>query len=104
MSGTNKEDPLDNLEGLIRDCRGHHIRMTHLEREMERLRHELFGNGQPGELAKTEARTIAAMSEFTTKLSRVEEKVGKIMLFIAGLGALVGGGVTKLVSTLIGGA
>ena len=81
---------------------GHTVRLQYLEREMNQMRHDLFGNGQPGELAKMEARTIAAMTEFTNKLSRVEDKVGRMMVFVAVLGAVVGGGTTKLVTSIMG--
>jgi hypothetical protein len=82
---------------------GCEIRLNQLDRDMERLRHEILGNGQPGKLDRMEARNIAAMTEFTNKLSVIENKLGRVMIIIAVLGAAVGGGTTKLVTTLIGG-
>ena len=90
-------------------CQEHNIRMDHLEREMERLRHELLGNGQPGKLDRMNARNMAAMvefkatlAEFKTSMVEIERKVGRIMVVIAVLGAGAGAGGAKVVMTLMG--
>jgi hypothetical protein len=79
-----------------------HVRLKYLEAALSELRKDLFGNGQPGKLDKMEARTIHAMTEFNVKLSQVENKVGKIMIAIAVLGAASGAGATKVIQALLG--
>ena len=79
-----------------------HVRLKYLEAALADLRKDLFGNGQPGKLDRMEARTIHAMSEFNVKLSQVENKVGKIMIAIAVLGAASGAGATKVIQALLG--
>ena len=78
------------------------IRITHVEREVERLRHELLGNGQPGKLDRMNARNVAAMAEFKVTLADIERKVGRIMIVIAVLGAGAGAGGAKVYMSLMG--
>ena len=81
----------------------HHVRIKYLEAELQSFKKEILGNGQPGKLARMEARTINAMGEFASRLKDVEKKVGRLVILIAGLSAAVGGGSTTLIRALIGG-
>lgn len=67
------------------------VRLALLERGLDDLRHQLFGNGQPGMLQLMEA-----------KIDKLDAKVGKLMLIVVGLAGGSGYGAAKLVEWLAG--
>jgi hypothetical protein len=74
------------------------IKINHLENTVREMKMDF-----DQKVDRMERRSISAMGEFKTKLDRVEDKVGRIVVFVAVLGALSGAGGMSIVKALIGG-
>lgn len=71
-------------------------RIAILEHNVNKLSHDLFGNGQPGRLANID-RNLNELKEQVQKLSF------KLAILVGVLGAALGASGSKLVSMLVGG-
>jgi uncharacterized protein YaaN involved in tellurite resistance len=78
------------------------LRIEYLEKELRKMHKDLFGNGQPGALARLEGRHIRSLSEMSTKLGEIEKKVGRVMIAVAALAAAGGAGGMSVVQSIIG--
>jgi hypothetical protein len=73
---------------------GHETRLTLIERDMAKLNHSLFGNGQPGVFDKIDKR-----------LAHIEHQVNNIrmaVLLAFSVGGAGGAAVTMVIKTLLG--
>ena len=67
-------------------------RVARLEIHVETMRHDLFGNGNPGVLARIEER-----------LEKMEDRLGKVIVAIALLSGACGAAGTKIAGFILGG-
>lgn len=67
-------------------------RIATLETHVETMRHDLFGNGNPGVLSRIEGR-----------LEKMEDRLGKVVVAIALLSGACGAAGTKIASLILGG-
>lgn len=67
------------------------VRLSLLEQRDKSLRHELFGNGQPGRLSKIEK-----------KIDQIDDKTGKIVVAVVFLASTVSSGATAVVMRIVG--
>lgn len=79
------------------------VRLRYLEKELNDMHRELFGNGQPGALARMEGRHVKSLGEMAKKLSDIENKLGRVMIAVAMLAAAGGAGGMSVVQAILGG-
>ena len=78
-------------------------RLAVLETSHQSMRSRIFGNGNPGELARMERERKDDMRRVEEKLDSIEKKLSKVITAIAFLAGGAGVGVSSLVHLIFGG-
>ena len=78
------------------------VELAVMRRQLDDMDHELFGNGQPGRLDKTDAKINEMDQRIDKRLSTMEERVTKIIIAVS-LIAQAGGQAVPFVVELLKG-
>lgn len=82
--------PMYQQQELMRDVRKHGELLARLDERLERMDHDLFGNGQPGTL-KTMEDSIAGTAKRVLTLEKSESHLKGWVAGVVAIGLLIGG-------------